>query len=421
MKTMQFKKATRRSRRPLAGAALLLAGLLAGCAASPASDAPSAPQSATSQTATSEQAAAQQTGDDPALWSLQPSYTSAVPGARGVYEPYSGYGEVFVATCTDWETGVQTVLCDKPGCTHADASCPAALGPAQGADSRVYEIGDRLVWMVLGNGDGTADISDLDGGDRTPLAEGIPVTNTNWPYTDGAAVYWWDTNRFIRLDLNDGGIQTLYETTETDWWPVGVSGDTLVLRQGSMDKAGGVLRTVDTAGNAAEPTPLPDDARAICAKDGRLYWLAPAGAGLSVQTRALDGGEAETLAELPDLAAESVPWVDGIYGGVLCFGANEAGQTRSYALDLATNTLNERPASYTPDGKSPQPYQICCGNDSWLYVQTGADARTIRYIGDDGQMKTGRRDVIRTGIMTPADYAAASLDARPCTRLDAWG
>lgn len=107
--------------------------------------------------------------------------------------------------------------------------------------------------------------------------------------------------------------------------------------------------------------------------------------------------------------------------GVLCFSANDAGQTRSYALDLATNTLNERPASYTPDGKSPQPYQICCGNDSWLYVQTGADARTIRYIGDDGQMKTGRRDVIRTGIMTPADYAAASLDDRPCTRLDAWG
>ena len=162
MKTMQFKKATRHSRRPLAGAALLLAGLLAGCAA-PASD---APQSAISQTATSEQAAAQQTGEAPALWSLQPSYTSAVPGARGVYEPYSGYGDVFVATCTDWETGVQTVLCDKPGCTHADASCPAALGPAQGADSRVYEIGDRLVWMVLGNGDGTADISDLDGGDR---------------------------------------------------------------------------------------------------------------------------------------------------------------------------------------------------------------------------------------------------------------
>lgn len=421
MKTMQFKKATRRSRRPLAGAALLLAGLLAGCAASPASDAPSAPQSATSQTATSEQAAAQQTGVAPALWSLQPSYTSAVPGARGVYEPYSGYGDVFVATCTDWETGVQTVLCDKPGCTHADASCPAALGPAQGADSRVYEIGDRLVWMVLGNGDGTADISDLDGGDRTPLAEGIPVTNTNWPYTDGAAVYWWDANRFIRLDLNDGGIQTLYETTETDWWPVGVSGDTLVLRQGSMDKAGGALRTVDTAGNAAEPTPLPDDTRAVCAKDGRLYWLAPAGAGWAVQSRALDGGEAETLAELPDLAADSSPWADGIYGGVLCFSANEAGQTRSYALDLATNTLNERPASYTPDGKSPQPYQICCGNDSWLYVQTGADARTIRYIGDDGQMKTGRRDVIRTGIMTPADYAAASLDARPCTRLDAWG
>ena len=88
MKTMQFKKATRRSRRPLAGAALLLAGLLAGCAASPASDAPSAPQSATSQTATSEQATAQQTGEAPALWSLQPSYTSAVPGARGVYEPY---------------------------------------------------------------------------------------------------------------------------------------------------------------------------------------------------------------------------------------------------------------------------------------------------------------------------------------------
>lgn len=274
--------------------------------------------------------------------------------------------------------------------------------------------------MVLGNGDGTADISDLDGGDRTPLAEGIPVTNTNWPYTDGAAVYWWDANRFIRLDLNDGGIQTLYETTETDWWPVGVSGDTLVLRQGSMDKAGGVLRTVDTAGKAAEPTPLPDDTRAVCAKDGRLYWLAPAGAGWAVQTRALDGGEAETLAELPDLAAESVPWADGIYGGVLCFSANEAGQTRSYALDLATNTLNERPTAYAIDGEL-QPYSILCGNDNWLFVLTGVERRTVTSIGGDGALLTYQRGASQIGIMTPADYAAASLDARPCTRLDAWG
>lgn len=420
MKSMQSRKTNRLARRPLAGMALLLAGLLAGCAASPASTA-SAPQSAATQTATQEQAAAQPTGESLALWSLQPPYTSAVPGARGVYEPYSGYGEVFVATCTDWETGAQTVLCDKPGCDHADASCPAAIGPAQGADCRIYEIGDRLVWLVLEPGDGTAEISNLDGSDRTPLAAGIPVTNVYWPYTDGAAIYWWDTNRLVRLDLDDGGVQTLYETAETDWWPAGVSGDTLVLRQGSMDKAGGALRTVNTAGSIAEPTPLPDDARAVCARDGRLYWLAPAGEGWAVQARALDGGEAETLAELPDLAADSLPWADGIYGGVLCFGANEGSRTHSYALDLATNTLNERPAAYTPGGKAPQPYQICCGNDNWLYVQTGADARTINYIGDDGQMKTGQRDVIRTGIMTPADYAAASLDARPCTRLDAWG
>ena len=106
--------------------------------------------------------------------------------------------------------------------------------------------------------------------------------------------------------------------------------------------------------------------------------------------------------------------------GVLCFSANEAGQTHSYALDLATNTLNERPTAYAIDGEL-QPYSILCGNDNWLFVLTGVEVRTVTSIGDDGQMKTGRRDVIRTGIMTPADYAAASLDARPCTRLDAWG
>ena len=132
--------------------------LLAGC--TPAAGQPAAPTAAPSapaQAAASTQAAADPAAASGTLYKL-PWIYSACNTDDAYYEiaPCGFQGNAGLVLKTDYATGQQTCVCQKPGCAHNSADCPAYL-PMKFSHS-LYVVGDTIYIAYWGNYDNTRQV-----------------------------------------------------------------------------------------------------------------------------------------------------------------------------------------------------------------------------------------------------------------------
>ena len=159
--------------------ACLLALALTACTAAPQD----VPAGTTTETAAVPVQTVEPTTETPAMQgTLTPVYTTwgTAVGQDAVYSAMNidDAGQYY-ATTIDFSTGEQRILCKKPGCSHADESCPAYMTAIRNGcvpRAMLLPVGDRLYWLVDGrhNESDSAylDVSNPDGSDRRRVAEG---------------------------------------------------------------------------------------------------------------------------------------------------------------------------------------------------------------------------------------------------------
>lgn len=242
--------------------ACLLALALTACTAAPQD----VPAGTTTETAAVPVQTVEPTTETPAMQgTLTPVYTTwgTAVGQDAVYSAMNidDAGQYY-ATTIDFSTGEQRILCKKPGCSHADESCPAYMTAIRNGcvpQAMLLPVGDRLYWLVDGrhNESDSAylDVSNPDGSDRRRVAEGddLPdLTNAYVWYTDGTALYTFvrSYDKYSAVRLDEGGAACFFTRSipdGEDYFAVGCWQDKIVLQH-----SGGYLQQpLNPAGEAA--------------------------------------------------------------------------------------------------------------------------------------------------------------------------
>lgn len=429
--------------------ACLLALALTACTAAPQD----VPAGTTTETAAAPVQTTKPTTETPAMQgTLTPIYTAwgAAVGQEAVYSAMNidDAGQYY-ATTIDFSTGEQRILCKKPGCSHADESCPAYMTAIRNGcvpQAMLLPVGDRLYWLVDGrhNESDSAylDVSNPDGSDRRRVAEGddLPdLTNAYVWYTDGTAlctfVRSYDKYSAVRLD--EGGAAcffTLSIPDGEDYFAVGCWQDKIVLQH-----SGGYLQQpLNPAGEAATDEELrawlAADEQARNAQTKNLCLLDTAGgmtdtdmtwSGDAGNVQLVHNGAAYVLNESGlvtkfDLTAGTAQTRQLDLQGVL-YGVVESARLDGWipvtVRDDSEGLLNPETGVYTPlpttwlkDQAVERSPFIVAASDTMLLVKYGEIYYTTNDIGTDGAPYSFTTCRGEYGIISVKDYLAGSQD-----------
>lgn len=386
-------------------------------------------------------------------------------------------GAVYLATTIDFSDGVERVLCNTPGCTHSDESCPAWVYTSPSytvANSELLCDGDALYWMVDGrlndSADAFIDVSDLDGGNRRRLVGGADFPDLSSAYLsgcivgDGSALYLttcenteenvsntilWRldkaTGALTQTNLGTGangdspwmigtwGSQMLFQYTAAGDTPAPPADDadadawdayadaTEAAREGRTLE----IRPVGTDGVKGEPLYTWTSRDAVTeysrerAADGVYYELrAPSGDLDSID---LATGARTTLAPAltPDaVTAELHPLPDGKLLADTTTRQGDELVTRRYILDPNGGTKQELAGTWLKNGAgSPRPPVIYASNGESLLLMAEIRMSTVSGLGDDGQFYNYNGEDFVYDVAPLADYLAGSTDWTNCTLL----
>ena len=431
--------------------ACLLALALTACTAAPQN----MPAGTTTETATPPAQTAEPTTETPAVQdTLTPIYTTwgAAVGRDAVYSAMNidDAGQYF-ATTIDFSTGEQRILCKKPGCSHADESCPAYMTAIRNGcvpQAMLLPVGDRLYWLVDGrhNESDSAylDVSNPDGSDRRRVAEGddLPdLTNAYVWYTDGTALYTFvrSYDKYSAVRLDEGGAACFFTHSipdGEDYVAVGCWQDKIVLQH-----SGGYLQQpLNPAGEAATDEELrawlAADEQAQNAQTKNLCLLDTAGGmtdtdmtwgGDAGNVQLVHNGAAYVLNESGlvtkfDLAAGTAQTRQlDLQGTQILYGVVEGARLDGWIPVTVRNDseglLNPETGVYTPlpttwlkDQAVERSPFIVAASDTMLLVKYGEVYYTTNDIGTDGAPYSFTTCRGEYGIISAADYLAGSQD-----------
>ena len=431
--------------------ACLLALALTACTAAPQD----VPAGTTTETAAVPVQTVEPTTETPAMQgTLTPVYTTwgTAVGQDAVYSAMNidDAGQYF-ATTIDFSTGEQRILCKKPGCSHADESCPAYMTAIRNGcvpQAMLLPVGDRLYWLVDGrhNESDSAylDVSNPDGRDRRRVAEGddLPdLTNAYVWYTDGTALYTFvrSYDKYSAVRLDEGGAAcffTLSIPDGEDYFAVGCWQDKIVLQH-----SGGYLQQpLNPAGEAATDEELrawlAADEQAQNAQTKNLCLLDTAGGmidtdmtwgGDAGNVQLVHNGAAYVLNESGlvtkfDLAAGTAQTRQlDLQGTQILYGVVEGARPDGWipvtVRDDSEGLLNPETGVYTPlpttwlkDQAVERSPFIVAASDTMLLVKYGEIYYTTNDIGTDGAPYSFTTCRGEYGIISVKDYLAGSQD-----------
>lgn len=193
-------------------------------------------------------------------------------------------------TFYDYNTMEQRILCDKPGCAHSDATCPAYMPTTyQGNSARCYLLGivdSVLYWVVLeGPYDAPTSVAlqkqVLDGGSfPETIAQLDPTGWTNvWPgavFCDGENFYLIQRQSvFARIAMDDGETTDIVPELPAGEFGgqfLGASTDGMALYFTSGDGNRDQIFGVDSRGNTEPLFTLPEASGTMSFCQGLLYY-----------------------------------------------------------------------------------------------------------------------------------------------------
>lgn len=200
--------------------------------------------------------------DDKGVWILERGF-----GQRNDENYY--YNIKYV----DFETGHLRFLCDEPGCSHTDDSCPSVISQPSG-NRNIVRVGDKLVTLVdiynvdINDEDALSyiKVADLDGKNSrvlTTFPQGREISHvtggrfiagenslfitvqTVTPVKDSYTYEY--TNRLVRVDL-DTGRQTVISDLPVFGFVSGVMDNKFLI----WNFKAGCIYTIDLDGNESE-------------------------------------------------------------------------------------------------------------------------------------------------------------------------
>ena len=431
--------------------ACLLALALTACTAAPQD----VTEGTTTETAAVPVQTVEPTTETPAMQgTLTPVYTTwgTAVGQDAVYSAMNidDAGQYY-ATTIDFSTGEQRILCKKPGCSHADESCPAYMTAIRNGcvpQAMLLPVGDRLYWLVDGryNESDSAylDVSNPDGSDRRRVAEGddLPdLTNAYVWYTDGTALYTFvrSYDKYSAARLDEGGAAcffTLSIPDGEDYFAVGCWQDKIVLQH-----SGGYLQQpLNPAGEAATDEELrawlAADEEAQNAQTKNLCLLDTAGGmtdtdmtwgGDAGNVQLVHNGAAYVLNESGlvtkfDLTAGTAQTRQlDLQGTQILYGVVEGARPDGWIpvtvrddseglLNPETGVYNPLPTTWLKDQAVERSPFIVAASDTMLLVKYGEIYYTTNDIGTDGAPYSFTTCRGEYGIISAADYLAGSQD-----------
>ena len=431
--------------------ACLLALALTACTAAPQD----VPAGTTTETAAAPVQTVEPTTETPAMQgTLTPVYTTwgTAVGQDAVYSAMNidDAGQYY-ATTIDFSTGEQRILCKKPGCSHADESCPAYMTAIRNGcvpQAMLLPVGDRLYWLVDGrhNESDSAylDVSNPDGSDRRRVAEGddLPdLTNAYVWYTDGTALYTFvrSYDKYSAVRLDEGGAACLFTRSipdGEDYFAVGCWQDKIVLQhsggylQQPLNPAGAAATDEELrAWLAADEQAQNEQTKNLCLLDTAggmtdtdMTWGGDAGNVQLVHNGAAYVLNESGLVTKFDLAAGTAQTRQlDLQGTQILYGVVEGARLDGWipvtVRDDSEGLLNPETGVYTPlpttwlkDQAVERSPFIVAASDTMLLVKYGEIYYTTNDIGTDGAPYSFTTCRGEYGIISAADYLAGSQD-----------
>ena len=452
--------------------AVLAASFLAAC------EQPAAPGTATAQTAAPAAEVISEPTAAPALplRILQTAEGGLSAGKDGAYlYDYVNDSDAMVATAIDFSDGVQRVLCDKPGCTHSDESCPAwvyTFDPhGWGAEFALFCDGDTLYWVKDGRFienqfDPTAeafiDASNLDGSNRRRIVSGTDIPDLHSAFNDDVladdnAIYFIKRNYgeglqgetdLYRLDKGTNVFTTVHLGSGPDGAPLYMAGvwrDKLIMQQVStliplerptgdateeewatyetgvregQKTQGNEIIAVATDGTRSGPLAawVAEEllGSAVGTDDG--WYSVRAGSGDLERTDLLTG-EQTTLAPALAPGARSVRIYPVARNKLLVDAtAPETFNESRFVVDPAGGETRALDATWSKLGSTSArvPF-IYANNGTSLLMQVATLPYMAHTIDQDGVEQTYQSEKVQLAVLPLADYLGGSTDWTNCT------
>lgn len=373
----------------------------------------------------------------------------------------------------DYESGEDTVLCSKPGCTHDTETCMASPGEGKNIYF-VYALRDgTLVYMESNDQVGVeADqicLADADGSNRRVLTA-MP-DQQSYPSllcADQENLYLMQTDyenqqsQLIRVSLSDGTIEALWKMSNPDPQLLGIDGRNLIwesfsnhqeeippltitddmteeeIRQeeerynsamaAMVTNRRVYLLSVDTGGEqdlltwsslygTRGKTVLWGPSRLYwvnCDKPGNLHWVSQDG---SSGESAVDWPE-EILS--PQYDDDRIIYLEQMLGDrilLTVYGPWGKDLIKRYALDPDSGTMQEIPLQYISNA-SERPVSILGQTENDLLVVFEEQAHTVEYIDPDGLPAQTLTFTHRTGLIGKEDFFAGIPNYREILPLE---
>ena len=299
-------------------AALALALLLAGCQAGPGP-------------------ASQSGQEKPGTVSEQPveflSQNQDILGYQALGEDGLYYVDEYTPTLRyiDLASGKDIPLCSSPNCEHNSDSCTSQLG----GQPQIVSAGDKLFFFYPGYSDGvntpvcpTIQMSALDGSGREVLCELKPSQDVGGGVAGNSGELYFTTTEpgrqaLMRLDVQAGELQTLWESTDSALFLIGAHEHELVLKELAFgenfeDNQHQLLRYDLRTGERAAVKSWVQGAGVDYTGGSYMYYFYPDGSGTSMDITDLKTGQTGTYAAgFPYLNNGAGLVIAGCYEGYL--------------------------------------------------------------------------------------------------------
>lgn len=160
--------------------------------------------------------------------------TAASSQGYYTFENMGDYGDL---TYFDYASSKQMVLCGRPECTHDNESCPAYICTGiERSTTAIKVVNDCMLVEQIRNDAGEIEVvaSDLNRENRRTVAT-MPASYVTWEpvFSCGSTLYLLaddidmdtaaETKRIIRIDLDAGTAESVYDYPENDYTPMLVS------------------------------------------------------------------------------------------------------------------------------------------------------------------------------------------------------
>lgn len=363
----------------------------------------------------------------------------------------------------DYTEGIDKVLCNKPGCTHAEEGC-TALPPDGRGVYFLYALQNGSIAYLESKqtDDGEPDclcLADADGDHRRKLAAAASAAE-DWELlcADGAHIYILQTtyseeaqkHQILSASLEDGNLETLWEMPGDMPQLIGVQGRNLVLHQvlreqdeippleitadmseeevqRLSDEYDSMLSTLESShrvylfsmdtGEEQEVASWTSSqgslGRTVLWDENRLYWCNDVATD-SLHWGSPDGQAGEVPVDWPQDIAHpqktddmviylEQPLQDQIL--LTVFGPWGTDLIKRYALNPEDGSLREIPLQYISNAYE-QPIRIMGQGKVGLLVEFEEQLETTESVDEDGSPVQNWKFSYRRGLISPEDFFA---------------